>query len=118
MFDFLLNCSEVKVTNDAKNGIARVVILLKKGPDFLHAGFLNLLDILANCCPAIGVLFINKRPEIKPCIAVGLVEVALLELFNNDLALHLKTLSVKAKESMRSLSNQRAVSMFCAGKMS
>ena len=65
-----------------------MVVFLKKSADVVHGGIGDVLDVFADGGPTIRVFLISERAQLQPSIAVGLIEVTLLEFFNDNLALH------------------------------
>src|SRR5690606_12202591 len=71
--------------------------LVKKSLDVVHRGFFDMPDLLADRRPAIGMRLIRQRAELKPYVAIGLIEIALLKLFNDHVSLHLQYLGIEAQ---------------------
>ena len=68
--------------------------------------------------PAVWVRGIGQLPHLMPHIAIGLIDIMLLELFHKPPCAALPSFFLlKASDSVRSLSSQKAVSVFSAGQL-
>lgn len=80
---------------DCEDGVRGVVIAMVEGTDVVGGGLLDVRRLYADGGPAVGVDTECQGAQQVLHIAVGLVEVALLEFLYHDLFLHLDALLVE-----------------------
>ena len=71
-----------------QNGVLGRVVLTEKAAHVVHDGVFDVRNLLANGVPLVGVALVGQGLELEPDIAVGLIEVALLELLDHHFTLH------------------------------
>ena len=75
------------VRRDRQHGVRRTVVGAVKSLHILQRGFGDMVRREADSRPAVGMDFVGQRPQQHRLVAVGLVEVALAELFDHHLLL-------------------------------
>jgi hypothetical protein len=81
-----------------ENGVVRAIVLVEKGLHVFERGVFHVLEFQADGGPAVGVGGIGQLAEQVPHVAVGLVDVVLLEFFADHLALHLQAARTEVQQ--------------------
>ncbi len=110
-----LHLCDRNVAGYAQHGVGGIIVLDEECLHVAQLRILNVLQVLADGHPVVGVHAVGQRAQVHPGIAVRLVEVVLFKFLAHHLALHIQAFLGEGKASIRSLSSQNAVSIFCTG---
>ncbi len=80
-----------------QHSVVGAIVFKEKILHVVERGAFDVFDFLADGRPAVGVRRVHQRPQFQPQIAVRLVEVALLELLDDDFPLHFQHIRVEGK---------------------